>query len=89
MGEMQTITNRTAVKQGAVHIAVSSLVWNDIVGIGSAIEMSASVHRGTRLITFSSTLGMRSEQNPYSGELAVMVRALSSLPKLRFRSIAL
>jgi hypothetical protein len=31
---------------------------------------------------------MRSEQNPYSGELAAMARALSSLPKLRFRSIA-
>ena len=40
-------------------------------------------------MTFSSTLSMRSEQNPYSGELAVMVHALSLLPKLRFCSIAL
>ena len=73
----------------AVCIAVSSSAQNDVVGIGGAIEMSASVQGGARLITFSSTLGMRSEQNPYSGELAAMARALSSLPKLRFHSIAL
>ena len=51
--------------------------------------MLASVHRGVRLMTFASTLGRRSEQNPYSGELAAMARALSSLPKFRFHSIAL
>jgi hypothetical protein len=38
---------------------------------------------------FSSTLGIREEQNPYSGELAAMANALNTLPKLRFRRIAL
>lgn len=33
--------------------------------------------------TFSSTLGTRSEQNPYSRELTVTAYALSSLSKLR------
>ena len=51
--------------------------------------MSASVHGSSRLETFSSAVGMRSEQNPYSGELAAMARGLGSLPKLRFRSIVL
>jgi hypothetical protein len=51
--------------------------------------LSESVQGGSRLGTFSSTLGMRSEQNLYSGELAAIARALSLLPKLRFRSFVL
>ena len=34
-------------------------------------------------------MSKREEQNPYAAELAVMAEALSRLPKLRFRNIAL
>ena len=71
-----------------VRIAVSILARNGVVGVGGAVQLVASVHRSPKLETFSSTLGMRSEQNLYSGELAAIAHALNSLPKLRFRSIA-
>jgi hypothetical protein len=38
---------------------------------------------------FSTTLGKREEQNPYAAELAAIAKALSRLPELRFRNIAL
>ena len=60
-----------------------------MVGVGRAVQLTRSVHGSLKLETFSSILGMRSEQNPYSRELAAMAQVLSSLPKLRFRSIAL
>ena len=60
-----------------------------MVGVGGAVQLVTSVHNSPKLETFSSTLGPRSEQNPYSGELAAMAHALSLLPKLRFRNIVL
>jgi hypothetical protein len=42
-----------------------------------------SVYGSPKLGTFFSTLGPRSEQNPYSGELAAMEQALGTLPTLR------
>jgi hypothetical protein len=45
--------------------------------------------RVNEIYSFSSTLGRREEQNPYSGELAAMANALNTLPKLRFRRIVL
>lgn len=39
--------------------------------------------------TFSSTLGIRTDQNPYSGELTAMATALTRLPSLRYRNIIL
>jgi len=90
---VQTTADESAARQAdtgwAIRIAVSSSARNDVVGIGGAIQLSESVQGGSRLGTFSSTLGMRSEQNLYSGELAAIARALSLLPKLRFRSIVL
>ncbi len=59
------------------------------MGVGGAVSLPASVHGSPELETFSSTLGKRSEQNPYSGELAAAERALSTLPMLRFSSIVL
>jgi hypothetical protein len=94
MGErVQTIADESAARQAdtglAMRITVSSSARNDVVGIGGAIQLSELVQGGSRLGTFSSTLGMGSEQNMYSGELAAIARALSLLPKLRFRSIVL
>jgi ribonuclease HI len=41
------------------------------------------MYSSPKLRTFSSTLGPRSEQNPYSGELAAIEQALGTLPTLR------
>ena len=77
----------------AVHVAVSSSARNGIVGVGGAIELRTSTRllpsNPTASVAFSSTLGTREEQNPYSGELIAMGDALDTLPKLRFRSIML
>ncbi len=91
---VQTITDETAAMQAdagwAVRIAVSSSsAGNDVVGMGGVVELPASGSDNSKVETFSSTLGTRSEQSPYSGELAAMAYALRSLPKLRFRSIVL
>ena len=92
---VQTIADESALRQlemgWAVRIAVSSSARNDVVGIGGAIEIRKSARSDPRneTLSFSSTLGIREEQNPYSGELAAMANALNTLPKLRFRSIVL
>jgi ribonuclease HI len=90
---IQTITEDLTATQSAdnydVRIAVSSSARNGVVGIGGAVSLPASVYGSPKLGTFSSTLGARSEQNPYSGELAAMERALSTLPMLRSSSIVL
>ena len=84
---MQTIVENAAQEIGmnwAVRIAVSSSARNGVVGIGGAIYIQNNEKQ-----SFSVTLGKREEQNPYAAELAAMAEALSRLPKLRFRSIAL
>ena len=72
----------------AVRMAVSSSARNGVVGAGGAIELRMSARRlpgnGNVSISFSSTLGQRAEQNPYSGELVAMADGLDALPKLRF-----
>jgi ribonuclease HI len=52
--------------------------------MGGAIKIQNDETR-----SFSTTLGKREEQNPYLAELAAMAKALSMLPKLRFRNIVL
>jgi ribosomal protein S16 len=90
---LKTIADGTATGQvgesWAVRIAVSSSARNDVVGMGGAIQTQTSVQGDPKTKTFSSTLGARSEQNPYSGELAAIAYALGLLPKLRFRNIVL
>ncbi|OQE27213.1 hypothetical protein PENNAL_c0978G02082, partial [Penicillium nalgiovense] len=46
---------------------------------GVAIEKQPPRYQKPRLKTFSVTLGARTEQNPYSGELAAMAHALGTL----------
>jgi hypothetical protein len=90
---VQTITNELTTTQRNVdydvRIAVSSSARNGLVGAGGAAMLPASVYGSPKLGTFSSTLGPRSEQNPYSGELAAMDRALGTLPALRSSRIEL
>lgn len=40
----------------AIRIAVSSSARNDVVGVGGAIPISASVRGGSELVTYSFTL---------------------------------
>ena len=63
--------------------------FSEVVEIGGAIHMQSSKHSTLRPETFSSTLGMRPDQNPYLGELAAIAHALGLLPSLRFRSMVL
>ena len=72
-----------------VRTAVSSSARNGVVGVGGVIEIPASARGGPKLERFSFTLGMRTEQNPFSGELAAMAYALRHLPDLEYRSVAL
>jgi hypothetical protein len=68
---------------GVMRIAVSSSARNEMVGFGVAIEKQPPRYRKPRLKTFSVTLGARTEQNPYSGELAAMADALGTLRGLK------
>ena len=90
---VQTFTNELMATQSNVdfdvRIAVSSSARNDLVGFGGAAVLPASVYGSPKLGTFSSTLGLRSEQNPYSGELAAIDRALGMLSALRSSRIEL
>ncbi|KAB2098607.1 hypothetical protein AG0111_0g13148 [Alternaria gaisen] len=84
---VQTVVEDTAQSleaNWAVRIAVSSSAQNEVVGMGGAISIQNNERQ-----SFSITLGKREEQNPYLAELAAMTEALSRLPKLRFRNIAL
>ncbi|KYK57509.1 hypothetical protein DCS_04519 [Drechmeria coniospora] len=73
----------------AVCVAVTSSARNSVVGIGAAIDVPISVRGGPKIERYSFTLGMRTEQSPFSGELAAMAYALKQLPELRHRSVAL
>jgi ribonuclease HI len=73
----------------AVHIAVSSSVRNDVVGIGGVIQIQRSAREDPEVETFSSTISTRSEQNPHSGELAALAIAFSLLPNLKHHCVIL
>ena len=59
------------------------------MGTGGVTEFQTSAQSDPRIETFSSTLGIRLEQNLYSGELAAMAKALNLLPRIRYRCILL
>lgn len=91
---VQTVTNepmttRRNANDDIICIAVSSSARNGLVGVGGAATLPASAYGTPKLGTFSSTLGSRSEQNPYSGELAAIERALGTLPTFRSSRIEL
>jgi hypothetical protein len=74
---------------GSMQIAVSSSARNEVVGFGGAIQKQPPRYTKLKLKTFSFTLGVRLEQNPYSGELAAIAHALSTLPGLKRYRITL
>lgn len=66
-----------------MRIAISSLARNELVGFRVVIEKQPPCYRKPKLKTFSVTLGARSEQNPFSAELAVMAHILNVLVGLK------
>ena len=56
--------------------AVNSSSRNDVVGVGGAVQIPRVAGDVPSWTTFSFTLGIRTEQSPYSGELAAMAYAL-------------
>ncbi|KAI2811952.1 transcriptional regulator family: Zinc finger, CCHC-type [Aspergillus niger] len=68
---------------GSIQIAISSSARNGMVGFGMAIEKQPPRYRKLKLKTFSMTLGARSEQNPFSAELAAIAHILNGLVGLK------
>lgn len=82
-GDTQDSSETLTAAGGVMQIAVSSSARNEMVGFGVAIKKQPPRYQKPRLNTFSVTLGTRREQNPYSGELAAMAHALSTLRGLK------
>ena len=82
-GDGQDLPETQTETGGVMRIAVSSSARNEMVGFGVAIEKQPPRYRKPRLKTFSVTLGARTEQNPYSGELAAMAHSLNTLRGLK------
>ena len=70
----------TANSTHGILIATSSSERKGIVGMGGAIHDTLSNEPNQKPITYSVTLGTRTEQNPYTAELAAMAMALRRLP---------
>ncbi|OAQ60858.1 reverse transcriptase [Purpureocillium lilacinum] len=80
-------TGTEAGADGVMHVAVSSSARNGLVGSGAVIELSPTSGQAAGLERHSFTLGLRTEQNPFSGELAAIAQALRCLPEIRNRSV--
>jgi hypothetical protein len=82
---LPTITNKAVIRHPdsnwAAQIAVSSSAQNSVVGLSRAIETRKHVGDVPTVETFSSTLGPRTEQNPYMGKLVAIAYALKQLPQ--------
>lgn len=59
---------------GVMHVAVSSSARNGLVGSGAVLELSPTSGQGAGLGRHSFTLGLRTKQNPFSGELAAITQ---------------
>lgn len=68
---------------------MNSSARNGIVGVGGAIEIQTSAQIEPSIDTFSSAIGMRAEQGPYSAVPVAMASALGSLLKFRYHNIVL
>lgn len=72
-----------------MQIAVNCSARNELLRFGGVIEKQPPRYRKLKLKTFSVTFDVRAEQNSYSGELAAMAHALSTLPGLKQYRISL
>ncbi|CZR65320.1 uncharacterized protein PAC_15220 [Phialocephala subalpina] len=65
---------------GGIRIATSSSERKGVVGMGGAIHDTLGIVTSREPIIYSATLGARTEQNPYTAELAAMAIAMKRLP---------
>jgi hypothetical protein len=63
-----------------IRIATSSSTRKSIVGMGGTIHDTLGIVTGREPIAYSVTLGARTEQNPYTAELAAIAMAMKRLP---------
>ena len=70
----------TAKHTSGIRIATSSSLRKDMVGMGGAIHDSYGRIPNGPPVTFTVTLGPRSEQNPYVAELEAIAMAVRGLP---------
>lgn len=66
--------------RGEVVVATSSSARNGVVGVGGVIQCSSMVQLGVRQTVISFTLGLRTQQNPFSGILAAIAYVLRHIP---------
>ncbi|GAA93271.1 reverse transcriptase [Aspergillus luchuensis IFO 4308] len=81
----ETMPDPQSAPGGSMQIAISSSARNGFLHIttGVAIEKQPPRYRKLKLKTFSMTLGARSEQNPFSAELAAIAHTLNGLVVLK------
>ena len=72
-----------------IQIAISSSARNGVVGLGGAVrDTTAEVLDGP--VLYSMTLGLRTEQNTYTAELAAIAMAVTCPPvRLHNRTITI
>ena len=76
--KVQLESHEAPIAEG-IQIATSSSARNGVVGLGGAIrDTTTQVLNGT--VLYSMTVGLRTEQNPYTAELAAIAVALTSPP---------
>jgi hypothetical protein len=81
--DVEAMPHSHTVPGGSLQVAVSSSARNGLVGFGVAIKKQPPRYRKLKLKTLSVTLGARSEQNPFSAELAAMAHVLNMLVGLK------
>jgi hypothetical protein len=74
---------------GSIQVTVSSSARNGLVGFGVAIKKQPPRYRKLKLKSFFVTLGARSEQDPFSAELAAIAHTLNMLTGLKDYRITL
>lgn len=82
-------TDRQTTEGWSVKLAVSSSARNGMVGVGGTQELPISALGRSRRKVFSFTLGLRTENSPFSGELAAMAYTLRILPPIRDRNVVI
>jgi hypothetical protein len=65
---------------GGIRVATSSSCRAGMVGVGGVMEDTLDDSIERQPATFSVTIGLRSEQNAYTAELAAIARAMRNIP---------